>query len=87
MLVILGEKDYFMKFSGVEDFIKSGTVNHFASNLEIEYVPEGSHFAQEQFHDKISSLILAFLKWWSSIEGKSCETSTEADVAFLSWHL
>ncbi|GKB30555.1 bifunctional epoxide hydrolase 2-like protein [Tanacetum coccineum] len=61
MLVILGEKDYFLKFPGVEDFIKSGTVNHFAMNLEIEYVPEGNHFVQEQFPDKINSLILAFL--------------------------
>ncbi|PWA97878.1 epoxide hydrolase [Artemisia annua] len=61
MLVILGEKDYFLKFPGVEDFIKSGAVNQFASNLEIEYVPEGSHFVQEQFPDKINSLILAFL--------------------------
>ena len=52
MLVILGEKDYFLKFPGVEDFIKSGAVNQFASNLEIEYVPEGSHFVQEQFPDK-----------------------------------
>nr|GEU81764.1 bifunctional epoxide hydrolase 2-like [Tanacetum cinerariifolium] len=62
MLVILGEKDYFLKFPGVEDFIKSGTVNHFATSLEIQYVPEGSHFVQEQFPHKINSLILAFLK-------------------------
>nr|GEU88484.1 bifunctional epoxide hydrolase 2-like [Tanacetum cinerariifolium] len=47
MLVILGEKDYFLMFPGVEDFIKSGTINHFATSLEIEYV---------------EPLILAFLK-------------------------
>ncbi|XP_024992650.1 uncharacterized protein LOC112526550 [Cynara cardunculus var. scolymus] len=62
MLLILGEKDYFLKFPGVEDLIKSGIVKHFASNLEIEWLPEGSHFVQEQFPDQVNSLILAFLR-------------------------
>ncbi|GKD93778.1 bifunctional epoxide hydrolase 2-like protein, partial [Tanacetum coccineum] len=75
MLVILGEKDYFLKFPGVEDFIKSGTVNHFATSLEIEYVPEGSHFLQEQFPDKINSLILAFLRVTSRSLTRICKLS------------
>ncbi|KAI3741141.1 hypothetical protein L1987_58808 [Smallanthus sonchifolius] len=62
MLLIVGEKDYFLKFPGVEDLIKSGTVKHFASDLEIEYVPEGSHFVQEQFPDKVNPMIIAFLR-------------------------
>ncbi|CAH1448442.1 unnamed protein product [Lactuca virosa] len=66
MLLIVGEKDYFFKFPGVEGFVKSGMVKHFATNLEIEYVPEGSHFVQEQFPDKINQLILAFLHKHSS---------------------
>uniref|UniRef100_A0A251V2Y3 Putative epoxide hydrolase n=1 Tax=Helianthus annuus TaxID=4232 RepID=A0A251V2Y3_HELAN len=61
MLLIVGEKDYFLKFPGVEDFITSGTVKQFASDLEIEYVAEGSHFVQEQFPEKLNRLILAFL--------------------------
>nr|XP_043621628.1 bifunctional epoxide hydrolase 2-like [Erigeron canadensis] len=60
MLLIMGEKDYFLKFPGIEDFITSGTVKHFASDLEIEYVPEGSHFVQEQFPERVNQLILAF---------------------------
>ncbi|KAJ9566297.1 hypothetical protein OSB04_002263 [Centaurea solstitialis] len=62
MLLIVGEKDYFVKFPGVEDVIKSGMVKHFASNLEVEWIPEGSHFVQEQFPDQVNSLILAFLR-------------------------
>ncbi|KAI3800378.1 hypothetical protein L1987_28468 [Smallanthus sonchifolius] len=62
MLLIVGEKDYFLKFPGVENFIKSGMLKHFASDLEIEYVPEGSHFVQEQFPDKVNPLIIAFLR-------------------------
>ncbi|KAM0001009.1 putative soluble epoxide hydrolase [Helianthus debilis subsp. tardiflorus] len=61
MLLVVGEKDYFLKFPGVEEFITSGTVKQFASDLEIEYVAEGSHFVQEQFPDKLNQLILAFL--------------------------
>ncbi|KAI3741144.1 hypothetical protein L1987_58811 [Smallanthus sonchifolius] len=61
MLLIIGEKDYFLKFPGVENFIKNGTVKQFVLDLEIEYVSEGSHFVQEQFPDKLNQLILAFL--------------------------
>lgn len=62
MLLIIGEKDYFLKFPGVEDFMKSGMVKQFASALEIEYVREGSHFVQEQFAKKINQLILTFIQ-------------------------
>nr|XP_043622594.1 epoxide hydrolase A-like [Erigeron canadensis] len=61
MLLIIGLMDYFLKFPGVEDFLKSGMVTQFATDLEIEYVPEGSHFIQEQFPDKVNNLILGFL--------------------------
>ncbi|XP_076942200.1 epoxide hydrolase 3-like [Bidens hawaiensis] len=61
MLLIIGEKDYFLKFPGVKEFITSGSVQQFVSNLEIEYVQEGSHFVQEQFPEKLNHLILAFL--------------------------
>ncbi|KAJ0797839.1 putative soluble epoxide hydrolase [Helianthus annuus] len=62
MLLIVGEKDYFLKFTGVEDFIKSGMVKQFASDLEVEYLPEGGHFVQEQFPEKVNPLIIVFLR-------------------------
>ncbi|KAJ9535274.1 hypothetical protein OSB04_un001626 [Centaurea solstitialis] len=62
MLLIVGGKDYFLKFPGVEDLIKSEEVKRFSPNLEIEWIPEGSHFVQEQFPDRVNSLILAFLR-------------------------
>ncbi|KAJ0598513.1 putative soluble epoxide hydrolase [Helianthus annuus] len=62
MLLIIGEKDYFLKFTGVEDFIKSGMVKQFASDLEVEYLPEGGHFVQEQFPEKVNPLIITFLR-------------------------
>jgi len=60
-LLIMGEKDYVLKFPGMEDYLRSGGVKKFVPNLEIIYVPEGSHFVQEQFPDKINQLILTFL--------------------------
>lgn len=47
-LLILGEKDYFLKFPGIEDYIRSGKVKDFVPNLEIIHLSEGSHFVQEQ---------------------------------------
>ncbi|KAK9056315.1 hypothetical protein SSX86_027405 [Deinandra increscens subsp. villosa] len=61
MLLVAPEKDYVLKFPGMGDVIKSGMVHQFASDLEIEYMPEGSHFIQEQFPDKVNALIIAFL--------------------------
>ncbi|KAJ0598508.1 putative alpha/Beta hydrolase [Helianthus annuus] len=62
MLLIVGGKDYFLKFTGVEDFIRSGMVKQFASDLEVEYLPEGGHFVQEQFPEKVNPLIIVFLR-------------------------
>ncbi|XP_071738850.1 epoxide hydrolase 3-like [Rutidosis leptorrhynchoides] len=61
MLLVVGEKDYFLKFPRMEGFIRSGMIKHLASDLEVDYVPEGCHFVQEQFPDKVNQLILAFL--------------------------
>ena len=60
-LLIMGEKDYVLKFPGMEEFVKSGQVKMFVPNLETTYVPEGSHFVQEQFPDQVNQLILTFL--------------------------
>lgn len=60
-LFIMGEKDYFRKFPGIEDYIQSGAVKQFVPNLDITYVAEGSHFVHEQFPEKVNELIITFL--------------------------
>ncbi|XP_068646597.1 uncharacterized protein [Aristolochia californica] len=60
-LLIMGEKDYAMKFPGFEDSIRSGKVKEYAQDLEIVLVPEGTHFVQEQFPDQINQLLLDFV--------------------------
>ncbi|CAL5412198.1 unnamed protein product [Camellia sinensis] len=60
-LLIMGEKDYVFKFPGIEDYIRSGQVKTFVPDLEIMYLPEGTHFVQEQLPDQVNQLILTFL--------------------------
>ncbi|KAJ9690404.1 hypothetical protein PVL29_012852 [Vitis rotundifolia] len=61
MLLIMGEKDYFFKFPGVEEYIRSGKAKTYVPELEITFLPEGTHFAQEQFPEQVNQLLLAFL--------------------------
>ncbi|CAL9109044.1 unnamed protein product [Musa textilis] len=61
-LLIMGEKDYVLRFPGMEDYVRSGTVKQFVPDLEIVYVPEGSHFVQEQFPEQVNHLLIDFLK-------------------------
>ncbi|KAK0590503.1 hypothetical protein LWI29_028041 [Acer saccharum] len=60
-LLIMGEKDYVLKFPGMEDFVRSGQVKHFMPNLEIEFMAEGNHFVQEQLPEQVNHLIISFL--------------------------
>ncbi|KAL2328243.1 hypothetical protein Fmac_021670 [Flemingia macrophylla] len=60
-LLIMGEKDYVFKFPGKEDSIRSGAMRNFVPDLEIKYIPEGSHFVHEQFPEKVNQLIIEFL--------------------------
>ncbi|KAL1805576.1 hypothetical protein ACET3Z_028644 [Daucus carota] len=60
-LFVTGEKDYVFKFPEMENYIKSGAVKMFVPNLEIEYIPEGSHFISEQFPDKVNEIIFSFI--------------------------
>lgn len=60
-LLIMGEKDYVLKFAGIEDYIRSGTVKSYVPDLEVTFMPEGSHFVQEQSPHEVNSLILNFL--------------------------
>ncbi|XP_076942193.1 epoxide hydrolase 3-like [Bidens hawaiensis] len=60
-VTIISGEYYLVKFSGMEDYVKSGTVQKFVPNLEVEFLPQGCHFVHEQFPDKINKLILDFL--------------------------
>ncbi|KAG2687533.1 hypothetical protein I3760_09G056200 [Carya illinoinensis] len=60
-LLIMGVKDYVLKFPGIEDYIKSGKVKELVPDLEIIYLPEGTHFVHEQSPDEVNQLILSFL--------------------------
>ena len=57
----MGEKDYVFKFPGMEDYIRSGAVKNFVPDLEIVYIPDGSHFVHEQMPEKVNQLIIEFL--------------------------
>lgn len=57
----MGEKDYALKFGGLEQYISSGMVKEYVPNLEIIFLPEGSHFVQEQFPQQVNQLIISFL--------------------------
>ncbi|KAL4563187.1 hypothetical protein LXL04_027223 [Taraxacum kok-saghyz] len=60
-LFIMGEEDYVFKFPGMEEYLKSGEVKKYVPNLEIVYLPQGSHFVHEQFPQKVNQLLLDFL--------------------------
>lgn len=60
-LLIMGEKDYGMKIPGMEEYVRSEKAKEFMPDLEIDYIPEGSHFVQEQFPEKVNELIISFL--------------------------
>ncbi|XP_051125887.1 uncharacterized protein LOC127247870 [Andrographis paniculata] len=62
VLVITGEKDFSLKFPGIEDYIKSNKAKAYAPHSKTVYLPEGSHFMQEQFPDKVNQMILTFLR-------------------------
>lgn len=60
-LLIMGEKDYALKFPGIEDFIRSGQMNHFMPRSEIKFMAEGNHFVQEQLPGDVNQIIISFL--------------------------
>lgn len=60
-LLIMGEKDYVFKFPGMEEYIRGGAVKHFVPDLDIKYIPEGSHFVHEQLPEQVNELIITFL--------------------------
>ncbi|MCL7043608.1 hypothetical protein MKW94_010789 [Papaver nudicaule] len=61
-LLIMGGKDYILKLPGMEEYITSGAVKEHVPDLEVKFLPEGSHFVQEQNPDEVNVLIITFLK-------------------------
>ncbi|RZC50940.1 hypothetical protein C5167_019371 [Papaver somniferum] len=61
VLVIMGEKDYVLKFPGMEQYISSEKVKEYVPDMELTSLPEGTHFAQEQFPEQVNELIIKFL--------------------------
>ncbi|CAI9087510.1 OLC1v1021589C1 [Oldenlandia corymbosa var. corymbosa] len=61
-LLIMGEKDFYIKFSNLEGYIRSDQAKKFVPRLETVFIPEGSHFVQEQLPYQVNKLILNFLK-------------------------
>ncbi|GAU50871.1 hypothetical protein TSUD_86310 [Trifolium subterraneum] len=51
-LLIMGDKDYVFKFPGIEDLTKGEKAREFVPNLEVTFIPEGTHFVQEQFPEQ-----------------------------------
>ncbi|XP_055804635.1 uncharacterized protein LOC129873547 [Solanum dulcamara] len=60
-LFIKGEKDYFLKFPGIEDYISSVLFKSLVPNLQMVNLPEGTHFVQEQLPNEVNQLVLEFL--------------------------
>ncbi|KAL2979311.1 hypothetical protein AAZX31_13G166000 [Glycine max] len=60
-LLIMGGKDYILKFPGIEDLTKVEKAKELVPNLEVTFIPEGTHFVQEQFPQQVNQLILDFL--------------------------
>ncbi|TVU32133.1 hypothetical protein EJB05_23852 [Eragrostis curvula] len=62
VFMVMGEKDYAFKFPGLEAAVRGGAMENFAPDLKITYIPEGSHFVQEQLPEQVNQLLLGFLK-------------------------
>lgn len=60
-LLLMGEKDYVLKFPGIEGYTRSEKLKSFIPNVEIIFMPEGTHFVQEQSPDEVNQLLLNFL--------------------------
>ncbi|CAN0852966.1 Bifunctional epoxide hydrolase 2 [Linum grandiflorum] len=59
-LLIMGSKDYVLKFPGMEGYINNN-VSQFVPDLKTVFIAEGNHFVQEQLPEEVNQLILDFL--------------------------
>lgn len=60
-LLLMGEKDYVIKFPGMEEYVRGEMQTNFIPNLELKFLPEGSHFVHEQNPEEVNQIILDFL--------------------------
>ena len=60
-LLIMGGEDFGGKFPGIEELTKGERAKEFVPNLEMAFIPEGTHFVQEQFPEQVNQLIIDFL--------------------------
>ncbi|KAJ8749139.1 hypothetical protein K2173_013746 [Erythroxylum novogranatense] len=65
-LLIMGEKDYILKFPGLDGYIRSGQVKYFVPDLEVVFIEEGNHFIQEKLPEQVNELIIKFLNTHSN---------------------
>nr|AFN53701.1 putative epoxide hydrolase 3 [Linum usitatissimum]AND01144.1 putative epoxide hydrolase 3 [Linum usitatissimum] len=62
-LLIMGAKDYCLKFPGIEDYIHNdASMKEFVPDLKTVFMDEGNHFVQEQLPEQVNHLILGFLE-------------------------
>nr|XP_016496928.1 PREDICTED: bifunctional epoxide hydrolase 2-like isoform X1 [Nicotiana tabacum] len=60
-MLIMGEKDYVLKFPGMEDYIRGEELKSLVPKLEIVFMRKGTHFVQEQMPNEVNQLLLSFL--------------------------
>ncbi|KAF9590601.1 hypothetical protein IFM89_035919 [Coptis chinensis] len=60
-LHVQGEQDYVYKFPRMAEYIE-GQVKEYVPDLEITFIPGGSHFVQEQFPEQVNEMIISFMK-------------------------
>lgn len=58
-MLVMGEKDYV--YANLREYLTGGAVKNYVPDLEITFLPEGNHFVQEQFPDKVNQLLVTFL--------------------------
>lgn len=84
----MGNKDFGFKYPWIEEYVKSGKVKEFVPDLDIIFLPEGTHFAQEQFPQEVNQLILAFLHkhiWPSEVSSMEVGSVNEEDGPGFTW--
>ncbi|RLN00344.1 bifunctional epoxide hydrolase 2-like [Panicum miliaceum] len=62
LLTVTGGKDYSSKLAGLEDDAESCTVDRFVPGVKMDFIPEGSHFVQEQLPEQVNELLLGFFE-------------------------
>lgn len=59
--MIIGEQDYSLKIAGLGEYIRERRAKEFIPNMEIDYIPEGGHFVQEQYPERVNEAIIHFI--------------------------